>query len=88
MLTGVFLMNHLNSEQVKKLRSFLSDISEQLTIIEEHRGYINDALELVEEELEIPKKFTRKLAKVYHAKEFLEAQSENDNFQFLLEVIR
>jgi len=81
-------MESLNEEQIKLLKEALSDISNETHIIEKHKGYINDVLVRVEEELDIPKKFTRKLAKVYHAKEFLEAQSENDNYQLLLEVIR
>jgi hypothetical protein len=81
-------MDHLTENQIQKLQSALADMSAQMTIIDEHKGYINDVLANVEEEIGIPKKFTRKLAKVYHAKEFLEAQSDNDNFQLLLEVIR
>jgi hypothetical protein len=81
-------MDNLTSDQIQFLRSVLKEISGHKSIIEQQRNYINDGLSRVEEELEIPKKVTRKLATVYHAQTFLEAQEENDNFQLFLEVLK
>jgi Transcriptional regulator DsbA len=71
----------------KKVMDALVEISHSMTRIEAERDLIKSVLERLEDELEIPKKATRKLAKIYHKQNYTEVQAEQSELETLYETI-
>jgi hypothetical protein len=61
-----------------KVLGCLQEISNSLTRIEAERDLIKEILEKMQDECEIPKKLSRKLAKVYHKRNRVEVEEENN----------
>jgi len=74
-------------EDRKKIFDALVEISNSLTRIEAERDLIKDILTTVEDKFELPKKYTRKLAKIYHKQNFTEVQQEQDDVETLYESV-
>ncbi len=74
-------------EDRKKILDALVEISNSLTRIEAERDLIKDILTSVEDKFELPKKYTRKLAKIYHKQNFTEVQQEQDDVESLYESV-
>ena len=74
-------------EDRKKILDALVEISNSLTRIEAERDLIKDILVSVEDKFELPKKYTRKLAKIYHKQNFTEVQEEQDTLETLYETV-
>ena len=55
-----------------KILGCLQEISNSLTRIEAERDLIKDILQRMQDEFELPKKLSRKLAKTYHKRNFEE----------------
>lgn len=71
----------------KAIKDALSEISNSLTRIEAERDLIKDILQTVEDNQKVPKKYTRKLAKIYHKQNYTEVQQEQDDLETLYETI-
>ena len=74
-------------EDRKKILDALVEISNSLTRIEAERDLIKDILTSVEDKFELPKKYTRKLSKIYHKQNFTEVQEEQDTLETLYETV-
>jgi len=74
-------------EDRKKILDALIEISNSLTRIEAERDLIKDILTSVEDKFELPKKYTRKLSKIYHKQNFTEVQEEQDTLETLYETV-
>jgi len=74
-------------EDRKKILDALVEISASLTRIEAERDLIKDILVSVEDKFELPKKYIRKLAKIYHKQNFTEIQQEQDDVETLYESV-
>ena len=74
-------------EDRKKILDALVEISNSLTRIEAERDLIKDILTTVEDKFELPKKYTRKLAKIKHKQNFTEVQQEQDDVESLYESV-
>ena len=66
----------LTDEQKKQLKGAIQEISNSLTRVEAERDLIKDILQDIEDKFELPKKYTRKIAKIYHKQNFKEVQEE------------
>jgi CBS-domain-containing membrane protein len=55
-----------NDVDLLKLKDGIKEISNSWTRIEGERQFVKDALDRLEEELDVSKKDVRKLAKIYH----------------------
>ena len=74
-------------EDRKKIRQALEEISNSLTRIEAERDLIKDILQDVEDKFELPKKYTRKVAKIYHKQNFKEVQAEQSELETIYETV-
>jgi nitrate reductase NapAB chaperone NapD len=63
-------------EDRARIQSALSEISNAMTRIESERAYIKESLEMLEESFELPKKYMRKVALVYHKQNLNEVRNE------------
>jgi hypothetical protein len=70
-----------------KILGMLSEISNSLTRIESERDLIKEILERMQDETEIPKKLGRKLARVYHKRNFEEEVAEQNDFVEIYEKV-
>jgi len=77
-----------SDEQSKKtIKDALAQISDSLTRIEAERDHIKDILQVVEDKVDIPKKYIRKMARIYHKQNMSEVKAENDDIETLYEVV-
>jgi hypothetical protein len=74
-------------EDRKKIKDALIEISSSLTRMEAERDLIKDILAEVEDKFELPKKYTRKLAKIYHKQNYAEIRQEQDDVETLYETV-
>jgi hypothetical protein len=72
---------------LKKINDALNEISSSLTRMEAERDLIKDILQTVEDNYEIPKKYTRKVAKIFHKQNFTQFQKEQDDVESLYETV-
>jgi len=63
-------------EDRAKVQSALKEISAAMTRAEAERDYINESLKMLEDEFELPKKYMRKVARVYHKQNINEVKNE------------
>jgi len=74
-------------EDKKKIRQALQEISDSLTRMEAERDLIKDILQTVEDNYQIKKKYTRRLAKVYHKQNFTQVQQDQQDLETLYESV-
>jgi len=63
-------------EDRAKVQAALKEISAAMTRAEAERDYINESLKMLEENFELPKKYMRKVARVYHKQNINEMKNE------------
>ncbi len=74
-------------EDKKKIRQALQAISDSLTRMEAERDLIKDILQTVEDNYKIKKKYTRRLAKVFHKQNFNQVQQDQQDLETLYESV-
>lgn len=77
----------INSDNKAKVLSCLQEISNSLTRVEAERDLIKEVLQRLQDEFEIPKKLSRKLAKVYHKRNFEEEVATQNDFVEIYEKV-
>jgi len=70
-----------------KVLGCLQEISNSLTRIESERDLIREVLQKMQDECEIPKKLSRKLARTYHKRNYEEEVAEQSDFQTIYENV-
>lgn len=70
-----------------KVLGCLQEISNSLTRIESERDLIKEILQKMQDEHEIPKKLSRKLAKTYHKRNFDEEVAQQNDFVEVYETV-
>jgi hypothetical protein len=75
------------SQNKAEILSCLNEISNSLTRIEAERDLIKEILERMQEEFEIPKKLSRKLAKTYHKKNYEQEVADQEDFNNVYESV-
>ena len=70
-----------------KILGCLQEISNSLTRIEAERDLIKEILQKMQDECEISKKLGRKLARVYHKRNYEEEVAEQSDFQTIYENV-
>lgn len=71
----------------KKIKDALFEISASMTRMEGEKNLIKEILSTIEEEVEIPKKFMSKMAKVYHKQNYSAELADHEDFTTLYETI-
>ena len=74
-------------EDRKQVRDRLSEISDSLIRIEAERDHINDILSDLQNEYELPKKYMRKVAKVYHKQNIHEVKEEFSDIEDIYNAV-
>jgi archaellum component FlaC len=74
-------------EDRKKIMNAIQEISNSLTRVEAERDLIKDILQDIEDKFELPKKYTRKIAKIYHKQNFTEVQQEQEELESIYETV-
>lgn len=69
------------------IKNALQEISNSLTRIESERDLIKDILQTVQDNQNIPKKYVRKLAKIFHKQNYTEVQQEQEDIDSLYETV-
>jgi DNA-binding transcriptional regulator GbsR (MarR family) len=76
-----------NPSDRKAVYDALREISNSLTRMEAERDLIKETLNMVKDQFELPPKYTRKLAKIYHKQNFQELKAEQAEVEDLYEKI-
>jgi hypothetical protein len=74
-------------EDRKKILASVQEISNSLTRIEAERDLIKEILADVQDKFALPKKYTRKVAKIYHKQNFSEVQQEQEELEAIYETV-
>jgi len=76
-----------NPADRKKIESALQEISNSLTRAEAERDFIKEVIKTTCEEHDLDKKIFRRMAKVYHRRNYSEEVAEHEQFETLYETI-
>lgn len=76
-----------NPADRKKLFDAIVEISNSMTRVDAEKDYQKDAIDTISSELNIEKKYVRKVANVYHKQNFNVMKVENEEVQELYELI-
>ncbi len=76
-----------NPADRKAVHDALREISNSMTRIEAERDLIKETLNMLKDNYELPTKYTRKLAKIYHKQNFNEVKSEQADIEELYEKV-
>lgn len=71
----------------KKIMDAMNEVSACKTRIEGEREYIKETIDMLSKDFKIPKKHLNRLAKVVHKQNFAEEQSQDEEFQTLVEAV-
>lgn len=74
-------------EELKVLKNGLREMSDVMTMQESQKEVLKDITNSIFDELKIPKKIIRKMAKTYHKKNYNEVVAEQEEFELLYEGI-
>lgn len=76
-----------SEKELKVLKDAIKELSDVYTMIDAQKDTEKDIINTVFDELKIPKKILRKLAKVYHKRNYAEVTLENEEFGVLYEGV-
>jgi hypothetical protein len=77
------LYGSFDENQLKSIRDALSEISNEMTIIDSHKEAIKDVIDALHDNFKIPKKVFRRMAKTHHKQSFQEEVTEDNEFEAL-----
>lgn len=85
--TVVSSFGTFTDEELNTLKNALREYSDVMTMMESQKEVMKDIVNSLYDELKIPKKIIRKMAVVYHKKNFSEVTVENQEFELLYEGV-
>jgi hypothetical protein len=77
------LYGSFDENQLKSIRDALSEISNEMTVIDSHKEAIKDVIDALHDNFKIPKKVLRRMAKTHHKQSFQEEVTEDNEFEAL-----
>ena len=77
------LYGSFDENQLKSIHDALSEISNEMTIIDSHKDAIKDVIDALYDNFKIPKKVLRRMAKTHHKQSFQEEVTEDNEFEAL-----
>jgi hypothetical protein len=83
MTTVNTLYGTFNEDDLKSIYSCLNEISNEMSIIDQHKEAIKDIMSAMNDAHNIPKKVIRRLAKAQHKNSFQEELAEDNEFEAL-----
>lgn len=76
-----------NPEDRKKLLNAIKEIDNSMTRVAAERDFQKDAITAVADDLDLEKKYVRKLASIYHKQNFAQVQADQEEVETLYELI-
>ena len=76
-----------NPADQKRLLGAMKEISNSMTRVEAERDFQKEAIDSVAEELNLEKKYIRKLATIYHKQNMTQFKQENEEVETLYEIL-
>jgi len=76
-----------DDESKKRIRGALEEISNSMTRMGAERDLIKNILQDVEDDTQVPKKYIRKMATIFHKQNLNEVKAENDDVETLYETV-
>ena len=76
-----------DDETKKRIRGALEEISNSMTRMGAERDLIKNILQDVEDDTQVPKKYLRKMANIFHKQNLSEVKAENDDVETLYETV-
>ena len=83
MTTVITLYGSFDENQLKSIRDALSEISNEMSVIDSHKEAIKDVIDALYDNFKIPKKVLRRMAKTHHKQSFQEEVTEDNEFEAL-----
>lgn len=77
------LYGSFDENQLKSIHDALSEISNEMTVIDSHKEAIKDVINALYDNFKIPKKVLRRMAKTHHKQSFQEEVTEDNEFEAL-----
>jgi hypothetical protein len=77
------LYGSFDENQLKSIRDALSEISNEMSVIDSHKEAIKDVIDALYDNFKIPKKVLRRMAKTHHKQSFQEEVTEDNEFEAL-----
>jgi hypothetical protein len=77
------LYGSFDENQLKSIRDALSEISNEMSLIDSHKEAIKDVIDALYDNFKIPKKVLRRMAKTHHKQSFQEEVTEDNEFEAL-----
>lgn len=71
----------------QKIKDQIYEMSGALQFIDDKRAYMKDVAEALQEEFEIPKKITMKMARTVHKNNYRDVEAEADQFTTMFETL-
>lgn len=78
---------NFSEEELTKLKKGVREISDVMTMMDSQRDTLKSIIDELYDEIKIPKKIIRKVAKAYHKQNFSEQVVENEEFELFYEGI-
>ena len=78
---------NFTDEELKVLKNGIRELSDVYTMMEAQKDTAKSIIDSVFEELKIPKKIIRKVAKAYHKRNYDSVVAENEEFQLFYEGV-
>lgn len=76
-----------NPQDRKKLLNAIKEIDNSMTRVSAEKDFQKDAINTIADELELEKKYVRKLASIYHKQNFSQFQQDQEEIETLYELI-
>lgn len=72
-----------NPEDLVSIKNSMDEISNSMTRIDSERDHIKDIKKQLKEDFKIPLKLINKIARAHHKMNFVEEQTQNEDFEML-----
>lgn len=83
MTTVTTMYGTFAEDDLKSIKDSLKEISNEMTIIDQHKQAIKDIKDALYDAHKIPKKVLNRMAKTYHKQSFQEEVTEDNEFEAL-----
>jgi len=81
------MANFINPDDKQKIQNILTEISNSMTRTEAEADYIKECLLRMEDEFGLPKKYMRKVARIFHKQNISEEQANFEEVSDIYESI-
>lgn len=76
-----------NPADRKKIKDMLHEMAGALQFIDDKRAFMKDVADTIQEQYQVPKKISMKMARTLHKNNYTDVSSETDQFTTLFEVL-